>query len=68
MLEELFKKNKLEYVHIETNKYKNIILNMTLNKNIENLRYFNIDTKSTRYEITLDVTQRFPNNLAVYNV
>ena len=34
MLEELFKQNKLEYVHIETDKDRNIIFNMRLNKNI----------------------------------
>ena len=56
MLEELFKKNKLEYVDIETRKYKNIILDITLNKNIENLRYFYIDIYDIRYEITLDIS------------
>ena len=56
MLEELFKQNKLEYVHINTRKYKNIILDMTLNDNIENLRYFNIDTDDIKYEVILDIS------------
>ena len=29
---------------------------MTLNNNIENLRYFNIDTDDIRYEVTLDIS------------
>ena len=56
MLEELFKKNKLEYVHINTERGKNIIFDMTLHKNIKNLRYFNIDTADIRYEVTLDIS------------
>ena len=55
MLEELFKHNKLEYVHIWTEKDKNIILNITINKNIENLRYLSIEIKDIRYEVTLDI-------------
>ena len=55
MIEELFNQNKLEYVHAKTSYGKNIILNMTLNKNIENLRYININIDYMRYEVTLDV-------------
>ena len=42
MLKELFDQKKLEYVGIRTEFGKNIILDMTLNKNIENLRYLSI--------------------------
>ena len=56
MIEELFKQNKLEYVHVKKKLWNNIILNMTLNKNIENLRYLNIDTHAMRYEVTLDIS------------
>ena len=56
MLEELFKQNKLEYVHIWTKKDKNIILDMILNNNIEDLRYFYVYIYDMRYEITLDVS------------
>ena len=55
MLEELFKQNKLEYVHIETRKDKNIILDIILNRNIENLRYLNLDSGNMRYDVTLDL-------------
>ena len=55
MLEELFKHNKLEYVHILTEKGKNIIFIMLLNKNIENLRYFYVYLDDIRYEVTLDI-------------
>ena len=55
MLEELFKQNKLEYVHILTEKGKNVILDMALNKNIENLRYFYINIEYIRYEVTLNI-------------
>ena len=56
MLEELFKQNKLEYVHILTEKGKNIIFIMVLNKNIENLRYFYVYIYNIRYEVTLDIS------------
>ena len=56
MLEELFKQNKLEYVHILTEKGKYIILDVILKENIENLRYFNIYIYDIRYEVTLDVS------------
>ena len=56
MLEELFKLNKLEYVHINTRKYKNIILDLTLNNNIKNLRYFYVYIDDIRYEVTLDIS------------
>ena len=56
MLEELFKQNKLEYVHIETRKDKNIILNITLNNNIKNLKYLYIYIYDIRYEVTLDIS------------
>ena len=56
MLEELFKQNRLQYVHILTEKGKNVILDMTLNKNIENLRYLSIEIKDIRYEVTLNIS------------
>ena len=56
MLEELFKQNKLEYVHIETEKGRSVIFNVTLNTNIDNLRYLNINIYKARYEIEIDVS------------
>ena len=56
MLEELFKLNKLESVHIQIERGKNIILDMSLNKNIENLRYFYTYIKYIRYDVTLDIS------------
>ena len=56
MLEELFKHNKLEYVDIETRKGKNIILDITLNNNIENLKCFGINSYNIRYEVILDIS------------
>ena len=42
-------------MHIETEKGKNIILDLTLNNNIKNLRYFNVYIDNIRYEVTLDI-------------
>ena len=56
MLEELFKHNKLEYVDILTIKGNNVILDITLNNNIKNLRYFNVYIDDIRYEVTLDIS------------
>ena len=55
MLLDLFKFNKLEYVYIKTEKGKNIILDLTLNNNIKNLRYFYVYIDDIRYEVTLDI-------------
>ena len=59
MLEALFKKNKLEYVHILTFESKNIVKSMTILSNIQNLRFFYIDNKY-RENITLDISHEYP--------
>ena len=56
MLEDLFKYNKLEYVHIYTLKEYNIVKPITLSHNIMNLRYFYVFTYKDRVDITLGIT------------
>ena len=56
MLYELFKHNNLEYVDIQADKDRNIILDMTLSNNLKSLRYLYINSNKTRCEITLDVS------------
>ena len=56
MLEDLFKQNKLEYVNINTERGKNIVLDIIVNKNIENLRYLQIKVENIRYEVNLDIS------------
>ena len=65
MLKDLFKKNKLEYLHIYTNKDQNIVKIMTLSQNIENLRYMLIETYD-RINIALDILLEYPKKLQVY--
>ena len=59
MLECLFKNNKLEYIHIDTYDNKNIIKSIAKSTNIEKLRYFYIKNKSSRIDITLDITEEY---------
>ena len=68
MLEDLFKNNKLQYVYVSTELDKNIISDMVLNRNIENLSYFDVDVKCMRYEVVLDISDYYPEKLTVYNV
>ena len=56
MLVDLFKNNKLEYIHILTSKYRNIIQPITIYYNIANLRFFFIKTIIDRVDIILDVS------------
>ena len=60
MLEDLFKNNNLEYFHIVTYNNKNIIKSISISTNIEKLRYFYIKNKSSRIDITLDITEEYP--------
>ena len=60
MLYDLFKNNKLEYVHIETEFKCNIVKSMTLNNNIKNLRYMNIEITGKRATICLDISNEYP--------
>ena len=60
MLEDLFKNNKLEYVHIDRG--DNIVKSMTLSSNIENLRYLYIDY-NVRIYIILDISLEYPQKL-----
>ena len=63
MLEDLFKNNKLEYIHISTDNQKNIVKLMTISFNIENLRFFYINNGENRVDITLDISQEYPKKL-----
>ena len=67
MLEELFKNNKLEYVHINKYMYgENIVKSMTISFNIQNLRFFCINNGENRVNITLDISHEYPKKLVVY--
>ena len=55
IIKDLFKNNKIEYIHIRTNN-NNIIKPMTLSRNIENLRYFYVNNGKNRVDITLDIS------------
>ena len=68
MLYDLFTNNKLEYVHVGTEFKYNIVRSMTLNHNIKNLRYMNIDIHDKRATICLDITNEYPTNLVVYSI
>ena len=65
MLEDLLQNNKLEYINIDTYRSINIIKAMTISTNIQNMRYFFIDN-SSRLDITLDISNEYPNKLLVY--
>ena len=41
---------------------------MALNKNMQNIRYLNINTTNIRFEITLDISNCFPKKLNVYSI
>ena len=56
MLEDLFKTNILEYIHIGTNKNNNMVKPMTMSYNIEKLRYFYFHTENARVDITLNIS------------
>ena len=56
MLEDLLKNNKLEYIHINTYKDKNIVKTMTISSNIDNIRYFYVKNNNDRVEIILDIS------------
>ena len=60
MLEDLFKNNKLEYVHIYRG--DNIVKSMIISFNIQNLRYLYIDIYN-EVDITLDITNEYPKKL-----
>ena len=62
MLEDLFKNNKLEYIHINTKRYNNVVRTITISCNIEKLRYFYIE-KYDRVDITLDISKEYPKKL-----
>ena len=66
MLEDLFKNNKLEYVYLSFS--TNIIKPMTLSSNIENLRYFYVNTEFDRVEIALNITKEYPRMLQFYKI
>ena len=55
MLEDLFKNNKLEYIHINANKDKNIIKRMTISNNLGKLRVLYIKNRNDRINITLNI-------------
>ena len=56
MLYDLFRQKKLEYIHVETRKRHNLISYMIIDKNLDKLRYLNINTTDMRYDVTLDVS------------
>ena len=66
MLEDLFKNNKLEYVYLSFS--TNIIEPMTISSNIENRRYFYVNTEFDRVEIALNITKEYPRMLQFYKV
>ena len=68
MLQDILKKNKLEYVDAAMNKNGNIVARMTLSQNTERLRFFKVIVDNERVDITLDVAQEFPASLVVYNI
>ena len=41
---------------------------MTISHNIKNLRYFYVNSKYGRVEITLDIAHEYPKKLQVYKV
>ena len=59
MIEDLFKNNKLEYIHILTSQEYNIVKSMTISFNIQNLRYLYIYI-CDRVDLTLDITNEYP--------
>ena len=60
MLQYILLKNKLEFIHVQTEELHNIVKPMTLSNNIEKLRFLFVDSASVRTEVALDVTQLFP--------
>ena len=69
MLEDLFKNNRLEYVFVMLyHDGHNTIGHMQLRHNIKRLRCFSASTRVGRFDILLDVTEEYPDNLQVYSV
>ena len=66
MLEDLFENNKLEYICII--KDYNIVKKMTISKNIQSLNCFYVDNEYHRVNITLDITNEYPDQLSVFTV
>ena len=69
LIEELFKKNKLEYIHVfNWNSNTNIVKSMTLSYNIANLRYMQVYQHSVKCDIKFNVSNEYPQHLRVYKV
>ena len=61
LFEELFKNNKLEYIHVYTlYADRNIVKSMVLSNNIANLRYMYIYQGEVKYDIKLDISNEYP--------
>lgn len=63
MLYDIFKSNKLEYVHINSFNGHDIVKSATLQHNIENIRYLYVYNNGNRIDITLDIFYEYPMKL-----
>ena len=66
MLEDLLNNNKLKYIFIRNG--QNIVKEMTLSRNIKNLNFFCIDNVNNRVNITLDITNEYPDKLSAFKI
>lgn len=69
LLAKLFENNKMEYIHVyNADPDSNIINSTNFSQNITNLRYMNVYQNNGTYNISLDVSSEFPENIVVYDI